>query len=68
MQIAEYPEKKCRDPLFNAHSMGYSCELPALHPGPCATNSIADSVTNRDRWEDKNPDWRANMRTGDIEI
>lgn len=61
MEKATYPEKTCREPVFNQHSMAYSCDLVLLHPGPCASFSVKDTVDRRDDWEARNPDWRANV-------
>jgi hypothetical protein len=58
VQKAEYPQRQCRDHVFNDHGMGYTCELPELHPGPHANTSVKTTVENRDRWEDRNPEWR----------
>lgn len=58
MQAAEYPQRSCREAVYNDHSMAYSCELPDLHPGPCASQSVKASVSRRDAWEGNNPDWR----------
>ena len=55
MQRAEYPQKTCREPLFGASGIGYTCELPNLHTGPCATFSDTGSVQRRDAWEASNP-------------
>ena len=58
MQKAQYPERQCREHVYNGVGMGYNCELPDLHPGPHANLGVRDSVRVRDRWEDQNPDWR----------
>lgn len=63
MEAAEYPQKKCREGVFNVHSQAHPCELPVLHPGPCASFSVKESVQRRDVWEEKNPRWRE--RIGD---
>lgn len=56
MKAAEYPQKKCREPMFGESGIGYSCELPNMHTGPHATFSDALSVRLRDRWEAENPE------------
>jgi hypothetical protein len=61
---AEYPAKSCRDPLFGASGIGYACELPALHTGPCANFSAADTVAKRDQWEAENPDHAGQIALG----
>jgi hypothetical protein len=68
MQRAEYPRKLCRDGVFTEHGMGYTCELPLLHPGPHASFSSKTSVEIRDRWEAEHPDWEKNIGNLDIEI
>jgi hypothetical protein len=65
METAKYPEKTCREPVFNQHGMGYTCDLVLLHPGPCASFSARDSVDRRDRWESDHPDWRESVGTID---
>lgn len=54
MQKAEYPQKTCREPVFGDSGIGYACELPNMHTGPCATFSSTGSVQRRDRWEAEN--------------
>lgn len=58
MEKAQYPQKTCREPIYNPHGMGYACELPDLHPGPHANLSVREAVERRDRWEENNPKWR----------
>jgi hypothetical protein len=55
MQAAEYPIKSCREPVWNTVGAAHTCELPTLHTGPCASFSVAHSVTQRDAWEKQNP-------------
>ena len=68
MQAAEYPQKKCREAVFNDSGMGYTCELPLMHPGPCASFSVSASVTRRNHWEDNNEGWEKNIGNLDIEV
>lgn len=68
MQPAEYPTKSCREPLFNQVGLGYTCELPMMHPGPCASLSLKPSVEARDRWEAAHPEWEKDIGNMDIEI
>lgn len=70
MRAAEYPEKKCREPIFGGSGIGYACELPAMHMGPCATFSAADSVQRRDQWEAEHPEQarETSLDGGDIII
>lgn len=44
--------------------IGYSCELPALHSGPCATFSMPHTVAARDKFEEANPEWRSHPNIG----
>lgn len=46
----------------------YFCELCLLHPGPCASFSVADSMKRRDAWEEANPGWEDNVGSQDIII
>jgi hypothetical protein len=68
MQKAEYPEKACREGLMSETGIGYNCELPLMHAGPCASFSIKSTVERRDRYEEANPAWRENypITGGDI--
>lgn len=55
MKSADYPQRSCREPVWSQHGMAYSCELPDLHLGPCASMSVQASVKRRDTWEDEHP-------------
>lgn len=67
MKIAAYPQRKCRDGIWNDMGIAYTCELPDLHRGPCATFSVKASVQRRDRWEEEHPGWEGQTgKTGDI--
>lgn len=68
MERAEYPQKTCREPLFNAQGLGYTCELVLLHPGPCASFSVKESVGVRRMWEETHPDWHDQIGNLDIEV
>lgn len=56
MKAAEYPQKRCREAVFNQVGMAYPCELPMLHTGPCGSFSVKESTDRRDAWEQANPD------------
>jgi hypothetical protein len=64
MQKAEYPEKSCREGMVSEAGIGYNCELPVLHAGPCASLSLPKTVAARDKWEESNPDWRERPNLG----
>jgi hypothetical protein len=64
MKKAEYPQRTCREPMFSDLGVGHNCDLPHLHRGPCASLSIARSVTARDAWEAANPDDAEKSRDG----
>lgn len=68
MRIAEYPVKACREAVWNDVGLAYTCELPNLHMGPCASQSVARSVKARDAWEEANPDQATATGGGDIII
>lgn len=68
MKAAQYPQKKCREAVFGELNQGHTCELPLMHPGPCASLSAKSSVENRDRWEERNPGWEDNIGNMDIVI
>jgi hypothetical protein len=56
MKVAEYPDRKCRQPMESEHFMIHMCDLKEWHPGPCASLSIGSSITRRDAWEKAHPD------------
>lgn len=45
-----WPERSCREPVWTEYQ-AYSCGLPELHKGPCASNSVRASLQRRDAWE-----------------
>lgn len=65
MKKAGYPQRMCKEPVWGAQQ-AYHCELCLLHPGPCASYSVADSVTRRDTWEQNNPGWEQNIGSHDL--
>lgn len=67
MKSAEFPQRTCREPVAGAYQ-NYNCELPDLHPGPCASFSVLQSVERRDAWEERNPDWQKDIGSSDIMI
>jgi hypothetical protein len=66
MKVAEYPVPRCKEAVWSTLGMAYVCELPTLHPGPCASNSIQDSVAKRDAWEEATPGWEKFIGSPDI--
>ena len=67
MESSEYPARRCREAVFNLVGMAYVCELPSLHLGPHASQSVRDSVTFRETWEVDNPaSARRSQPTDDI--
>lgn len=64
MKRAEFPQRTCREPVWAQQA--YPCELPNIHPGPCASFSVKDSVERRDRWEADNPGWQGDIGNMDI--
>lgn len=46
----EWPGRTCRDAVWGEH-LAYTCELPDLHAGPCASNSVRASLQRREQWE-----------------
>lgn len=67
MEKAEFPQRTCREPVAGEYQ-NYWCELPDIHPGPCASFSVRSSVERRDAWEKSNPDWRKDIGSSDIII
>ena len=56
MKKAEYPQRSCRLHVPGA-LQDYLCEVTDLHPGPCASLSVPESVRRRDEWEAAHPGW-----------
>ena len=65
MQIAEYPQRKCRITFTEDGLVDHSCEVVDGHPGPCAARSAPASVQRREAWEQANPGWEKQMRGAD---
>lgn len=61
MKRAEFPQRSCREPIWQ-DLITYACELPDLHPGPCASTTLTASAIRRDAWEKANPNWLADMK------
>lgn len=66
MEKAEFPQRTCREPVWGVQA--YACELPDIHPGPCASFSVKSSVERRDAWEADNPGWKKDIGSSDIII
>lgn len=64
MRRAEYPQRMCKEPVWSIQA--YPCEIVDQHPGPCASFSVAISVTLRDQWEAANQDWERQVGSMDI--
>lgn len=47
---AVYPERSCREAVWGDH-LGYNCELPELHSGPCVSWTVRASLQRRQAWE-----------------
>jgi hypothetical protein len=59
LKKAEYPQRSCRQPVAGQW-IDHPCELAGaegIHPGPCASFSVPESVVKRDAWEAANPNW-----------
>jgi hypothetical protein len=57
----EWPQRTCRDAVWGKHQ-AYTCELPDLHLGPCASQSVADSLRRREVWEQAHQDQREDQQ------
>jgi hypothetical protein len=57
VKSAEYPQRRCRQPVTEDGLIDHWCDLPELHPGPCAPSALPAAVTRRDAWEAANPGW-----------
>lgn len=64
MKKAEFPQRTCREPVWGQQA--YSCELPDIHPGPCASFSVQSSVERRDAWEQAHPGWENDIGSSDV--
>lgn len=65
MNKAAFPQRTCREPVAGSYQ-NYSCELPDLHPGPCASFSVVSSVERRDAWEAAHEGWEERIGVMDI--
>lgn len=65
MQVAEYPQRKCRITFTEDGLIDHACDVVDSHPGPCAALSSAASVKRRDAWEAANPGWERMMAGAD---
>lgn len=66
LRKAEFPQRTCREPVWGLQA--YSCELPDIHPGPCASLSVRASLERRRAWEEANPGWEGDIGSSDIII
>lgn len=64
MRKAEFPQRTCREAVWGVQA--YACELPDMHPGPCASYSVQDSVTRREAWEEANPGWENDIGSSTV--
>lgn len=56
---AEYPVRRCRQPVTEDGLIDHFCELPDMHPGPCCPRNLPSAVRRRQEWEAANPGWQA---------
>lgn len=67
MKRALYPQRTCREPMEGSDPLlTHNCELPDVHPGPCASYSIAESIQRRDAWEEAHPGWEQQIGSIDF--
>jgi hypothetical protein len=46
----EWPGRTCRDAVWGQY-VAHNCELPDMHEGPCASQSVLASMQRREAWE-----------------
>jgi hypothetical protein len=52
---AQYPQRSCRIAVAGQWQ-DFPCEATEHHLGPCASQSVPESVRRREQWEADNPD------------
>ena len=58
MKKAEFPQRQCRQPVQSADGLiDHCCDLPELHPGPCAPSTLPAALERRAEWEAAHPGW-----------
>jgi len=62
---AEFPQRRCRQPVTEDGLIDHWCDLPELHPGPCAPSTLPAAVARRAAWEAANPGWEHMPPSGD---
>jgi hypothetical protein len=63
----EFPQRMCKDAVAGSYQ-NYYCEVADLHPGPCASFSVKESVERRDAWEAEHPGWEQKIGSLDIMV
>jgi hypothetical protein len=59
VRYAEYPARKCRQPVTEDGLIDHWCDLAELHPGPCCPRSSTAAVARRQQWEAANQGWES---------
>jgi hypothetical protein len=57
IRFAEWPQRRCRQPMTADGLIDHWCDLAELHPGPCCPRTHAPSIRQRHQWEQANPGW-----------
>jgi hypothetical protein len=65
VEPAEYPQRQCRQPVSEDGLIDHFCNLPELHPGPCAPSSSPAALERRKTWEEANPGWEKMISSHD---
>jgi hypothetical protein len=65
VKFAEWPQRKCRQPITTDGLIDHWCDLPELHPGPCCPKSLASAIRRRQQWESVNSGWEKLARQDD---
>jgi hypothetical protein len=64
VKFAEWPQRKCRQPVTEDGLIDHWCDLADLHPGPHCPSTHRASIERRARWEADHPGWEK-LRSGD---
>lgn len=68
MERPIFPARSCREHIYGPNDQADVCDVVVGHPGPCASFTFPQTITNRDRWEEAHPDWRKEIGNSDAFI
>jgi len=57
VRFAEWPQRKCREPVTEDGLIDHWCDLAELHLGPHCPQTLKAAIERRAQWEAGNPGW-----------